>query len=304
MSSPLAALYNAAPIILWVEDLTTSFYLDTIWQHDSRIKLYVGGGHETLAALVEDERRNNGRTSLYSLRDRDFGPTNRTRWRADDTWHFALETFEAECFLLDPVALASCPVNTAAKTAAWIREHLEQQARNLLWWMSCRAVIAELREARQQKFPRHPKRSGVTCQAEAEEFLLTSDWVLSTAPGLRDVVAPERLRHALVNAHARYQAHLDTGTWTTHISGKSCSPSSSVTSIRRVARAAMPLGKTSSGPWATSRSPPAAYPPNCSNSGTCCSSASRGPRPESSLRGGPPPTNHAYARASRRLAPA
>jgi hypothetical protein len=221
VSSPLAALYNAAPIILWVEDLTTSAYLSTIWRNDSRIKLLIGGGHETLAALVEDERRNNkDRHSIYSLRDRDFGSTNRPRWRADDTWQFALETFEVECFLLDPAALASCAVNTAAKTESWIHTHLEQQGRDLLWWMACRAAIAGLRDARQQQFPEHPKRGKITCQADAETVLFNAPWVLSTVPGLQTKVSPANLRADLVAAHQRYAAHFAAGTWIPHVSGK------------------------------------------------------------------------------------
>lgn len=220
MSSPLAALYNAAPIIVWVEDLLTSMYLDTIWGHDMRIKLYVGGGHETIAAVVEDERRNSGRPSLYSLRDRDFGPTNRPRWRADTTWQFALETFEVECFLLDAAALAACRVNTAAKTEAWIRTHLEQQASDLLWWMACRAVIAGLREAKQKDFPAHPRRAGVISQQDAEDCLLKSDWLRSTVPDLPRQVTSGHIREQLLAAHARYKGYVTDGTWTSHVSGK------------------------------------------------------------------------------------
>lgn len=220
MSSPLAALYNAADIILWVEDLTTSVYLDTLWQHDWRIKLYVGGGHETLAAVVKDGRSSNGRRSLYSLRDRDFGPTNQERWSEEDTWQFVLKTFEVECFLLDPLALAACPLNTSKKSEAWIAEHLASQARELLWWMSCRAVLAELREARQERFPSHPTRTAVTSRGEAEAVLLDNDWVRRTAPGLKDVVTPKRLRDALTAAHERYDAHIQAGDWVTYFSGK------------------------------------------------------------------------------------
>lgn len=216
-SAPLDALYNAAPIILWVEDLLTSFYLDALWGHEARIKMYVGGGHETLAAVVEDARRS-GRRSIYSLRDRDFGTTNRPRWR--ETVHFALETFEIECFLLDPPALAACAVNTAGKDEPWIHAHLERQAADTVWWMACRAVIAGLREARQQDFPAHPKRREVTSQHHAEEFLRNNRWVQATAPGLRDLVAPARLRDDLLAAHDRYAAHLADATWIPRFSGK------------------------------------------------------------------------------------
>jgi hypothetical protein len=53
---------------------------------------------------------------VYCLRDRDFGPTNRLRWGQPDVSTFALETFEIECFLLDPQALAYSSINTSKRT--------------------------------------------------------------------------------------------------------------------------------------------------------------------------------------------
>lgn len=217
--SPLAALYNAAPIILWVEDLLTSVYLKEIWRHDRRIQLYVGGGHEVLSAVVEDARRSR-RSNVYCVRDRDFGPTNRSRWSEPDVTTFALETFEVECFLLDPSALASCTINTAGRTEQWIDEHLRQQARQSLWWMACRKVLADLREARQSKFPRHPKRAQVCSKEHAEQILLSNDWVTLTVPGLPAHVREERLREDLDHAHAHYGALVDQGSWMNAFSGK------------------------------------------------------------------------------------
>jgi hypothetical protein len=219
--SPLAALYNAAPIILWVEDLVTSVYLRAVWQYDRRFQLYVGGGHEVLAAVVEDACRS-GRSHVYGMRDRDFGPTNRPRWKQADVSIFALETFEIECFLLDPAALASCAINTAGKTEAWLDDHLRAQAQTLLWWMACRKVLADLREARQAKFPSHPKRGQVATQEDAERVLLDNEWVMVTAPGLSKKVAGERLRAALHDAHSHYAElfHQERKVWTQAFSGK------------------------------------------------------------------------------------
>jgi len=217
--SHLAALYNAAPIILWVEDLVTSVYLQTLWRHDRRFQLYVGGGHEMLSAVVENARRMQ-LSHVYCLRDRDFGSTNRDRWREPSVSTFALETFEIECFLLDPAALASCAVNTAGRTEPWIDEHLRAQARGLAWWMACRKVLAHLREARQARFPSHPKRGQVASREDAERVLLDNDWVKLTVPGLPDEIQPERLRAALLDAHSHYAALLDRAAWTTAFSGK------------------------------------------------------------------------------------
>ncbi len=215
----LAALYNAAVIILWVEDLVTSAYLGELWQHDSRFKFYIGGGHENLAALVEDARRS-GHRGVFGLRDRDFGPTNRARWGAPDVVNFALETFEIECFLLDPAALASCVVNTAKRSETEIRERMVEQARGMLWWMACRRVLAGLREARQQGFPAHPKHTTITSREAAERLLLENPWVQTTAPGLATLIEADRLRQALTDAHDHYTRHLTGGTWEHALSGK------------------------------------------------------------------------------------
>lgn len=217
--SHLAALYNAAPIILWVEDLVTSVYLHALWRHDRRFQLYVGGGHEVLAAVVEDAQRS-GRSQVFCLRDRDFGSTNRTRWEQPDVSIFALESFEVECFLLDPAALATCSINTAGRSAPWIREHLQAQARASLWWMACRKVLAELREARQEKFPAHPKRGQVSSREHAERILLDNEWVTLTVPGLPEKAREQRLRDALREAHDHYAELLDDGTWMSAFSGK------------------------------------------------------------------------------------
>lgn len=218
-SSSLPALYNAASIIVWVEDLVTSVYLQALWRQDSRFHFYVGGGHETLLAVVEDARRA-GFSHVFGLRDRDFGSTNRHRWKQPDVTCFALETFEIECFLLDPSALASSVINTAGRPEQWIDEHLRAQATSLLWWMACRKVLGDLREARQTMFPSHPKRGQVSSRAQAERILLDNDWVKLTVPGLPEKVQDERLREALLDAHARYAAMIEQGTWRSAFSGK------------------------------------------------------------------------------------
>lgn len=207
MPSQLAAIYNAAPIILWVEDQLTATYLDALWRHDRRIKMYIGGGHETLKAVIEDALRS-GHRNVFALRDRDFGPTNRPRWSASDLRVFVLETFEVECFLLDPPALARCDVNTAARDETWIRTHLRQFADRQLWWMACRTVIAQLREDRQLGFPSHPKPHQISTREEAQRVGLDNEW----CPRPRRV---SRTR----SAHVDYTTHWITPTPTTKGSG-------------------------------------------------------------------------------------
>lgn len=214
----LAALYNAAEIILWVEDRLTAAYLSALWEAPLWLQCYVGGSNETLKALVE-AARDSGRRGVYSLRDRDFGPTNRPRWRGDVTL-FALDTFEIECFLLDPQALATCAVNTGRRSAAEIHDRLTRRAGDLLWWMACRKTIADLRTDGYLDFPPHPKRSFVVSRDTAEDVLLNNPWVKTTVPGLEERVKADRLRHYLLAAHEHYAQHLAAGTWTGVFSGK------------------------------------------------------------------------------------
>ncbi len=215
----LAALYNAAPIILWVEDLLTSAYLGALWQNDQRIQMYIGGGHENLAAVVEYACRSN-RSRVLSVRDRDFGPTNRPKWRSRDVFNLSLETFEVECFLIDYPSLARCVVNTAQRSEPEIKQWFISRAGEMLWWMACRKVISSLREARQEKFPSHPKRTGVSTRAEAEAILCRSKWVEETVPGLQKRVEAKQLVDELDAAYADYERHLTAGTWTAVFSGK------------------------------------------------------------------------------------
>lgn len=220
MPSPsLDALYNAAPNILWVEDALTAIYLDAVWQHDRTIKAYIAGGHETIKAVVEDAVRA-GRSRVFGLRDRDFGPTNRPRWSGTNVRMFVLETFEVECFLLDPPALATCVVNTSARDEAWIRAHLDDVARSQLWWMACRKVLADLRQARQARFPAHPKPSEVSSREDAERIVLDNEWTVATVPRLSVEVRPDRLRAALVDAHRYFSSSLTGASWVRAFSGK------------------------------------------------------------------------------------
>lgn len=221
MSEPthLAAFYNAAEIILWVEDRLTATYLSALWGAPSWLQCYISGGHETLKALVE-AARGSGRRGVYSLRDRDFGPTNRTRWHDPDTLIFALDTFEVECFLLDPQALAACVVNTGRRSEAAIRDRLTSRAGELLWWMACRKVIADLRTDGYVDFPPHPKRSVVVSRETAEHVLLANEWIKRTVPGLEARTKAERLCQDLLAAHEDYAQHLAAGTWVSVFSGK------------------------------------------------------------------------------------
>ena len=48
------ALYNRAPIMLWVEDTLTRDYLKEVWANDPRVGFLIGGGKAAVRAIVED----------------------------------------------------------------------------------------------------------------------------------------------------------------------------------------------------------------------------------------------------------
>ncbi|MCB9742096.1 MAG: hypothetical protein H6741_09145 [Alphaproteobacteria bacterium] len=188
-----------------MEDLTTRAYLSALWGHDRRIAMYVGGGAETLKSVVEDAHRS-GRDHVFALRDRDFTKTNRHRWSAPDVRTFTLETFEVECFLLDPVALAVCPMNTANRTEVELRARLSMDLHAHLWWMATRRTIYELGVVSSKGFPKHPKRTKVSSRAEAEAWVLGCDWMRSTVPGLSSALTDTEVSRRLDAAHGHYLA--------------------------------------------------------------------------------------------------
>lgn len=197
------ALYNVAPIILWVEDELTKIYLNEVWNAPT-IGILVGGGHEIISAVVEDAKRR-GRDFVFGLRDRDFGPTNRPRWNDPTTKMFTLETFEVECFLLDPQSIAACDLNTSTRADPEIQQKILQIAQDFDWWMACRHVISNLREARQTDFPSHPKPQQINNQQDAQAFLLNSPWITTTVPLLSTQIAASKIQSDLQANQTFYQ---------------------------------------------------------------------------------------------------
>lgn len=86
--------------------------------------------------------------------------------------------------------------------------------------MACRKVLADLREARQEHFPSHPRRNQVSSRQDAERLLLRNKWVEETAPGLPERVKAERIEQHLTDAHTYYQERCQAGDWIPVFSGK------------------------------------------------------------------------------------
>jgi hypothetical protein len=216
----IGGLYKGARIILWVEDELTRGYLRELWQ-DLDIGYRVGGGNDGIVAVAEDAWRS-GHGHVFGLRDRDFHTTNRPHWAAPRVQlrTYRLDTHEAECFLLDAAALHGCDQHTGGRSLEQIRQRLEGIASGMVPWMACRAVIAELSQARMDGFPKHPKRSEITNLAEARVYLAGSDWVATTVHDLPRIAGPRNLAERLAHFEAEYQASLQDGSWRMRFSGK------------------------------------------------------------------------------------
>ena len=153
-SSDLDALYKTRKITLWVEDAFTRTYLTTAWEGSPDV---LAGGCSHMAPLVEDARSRFSGLLVYALRDRDFGPTNRPRWKPA-TPVFTTEVFESENWTLDRDAFAAAQnINTAKRQASDIEACLEEAASKMVWWLACRATLQDVRGLLVAEFPAHPK---------------------------------------------------------------------------------------------------------------------------------------------------
>lgn len=219
-TSDVTGLYRSFPAYLWVEDEETRTYLETAWNGESRIKIYVAGGHTHLQAVVS-AARNDWATHVFGLRDRDFGTSNRARWRDDTVTILAGEALELENLLLDADAIASCQVNTAVLSTTQIEQELLQIAMPLTWWMACRRTITEIREAVTEGFLAHPTRREVASQQDAENAIMGTDWWANVLPSLHPTWGSRTaISASLVSHEAAFHAMLATGQWKKEFSGK------------------------------------------------------------------------------------
>lgn len=217
-TSDLPTLYKNKKVYLWVEDEETRTYLTEVWQ-DSDMGLLVSFGHTNLRAMVMLARQERF-THVFGFRDRDFGRSNRTRWNDATTTVMTSDALELENLLLDSAAIAACDVNTSGKTATQIDDELMKVAVELPWWMSCRKVITEIRDAVTEQSIGHPKRGKVKSQTEAEAAILGSPWWTTVLPAIGPSTTQPLVQASLQQHHATYSAMLASGQWRTHFSGK------------------------------------------------------------------------------------
>lgn len=213
-------MYRSFPAYLWVEDEETRAYLETAWNGESLIAIYVAGGHQNIVAAVKAARLA-GFTHVFGFRDRDFEASNRARW--DDTSVHVLrgDAHELENLLLDREAIAACDVNTSGMNAAQIAKELLALAAPLTWWMSCRRTITELHDAVNAGFLEHPSPANVKSLQEAENAIIQSRWWKDVLPTLHGTWGNRgTITTNLAQYEASYRAMLTSDAWQQEFSGK------------------------------------------------------------------------------------
>lgn len=216
LSPHMQALYKR-PVILWVEDGITSDYLLGCWQNDPDISLFIAGGSGNIRSVVNASRLD-GHTHVFGFTDRDMGNANVAGWfNAGGNPVFVPTVHEVENYLLQAVSLAGCASNTTGRTEAEIETRLQTRAGNLVWYMACRKVLAELRLEVLDNFP---SPAFVATQHDAEQHILNSLWYANLAARAAAVTAPGAVTTRLTTAHAGMAAALASGDWRRDYPGK------------------------------------------------------------------------------------
>jgi hypothetical protein len=218
-SSDLTGMYRSFPAYLWVEDEETRTYLETAWNGESLVKLYVAGGHEHIRAVV-NAARTDWNTHVFGLRDRDFTTSNRSHWMDESLSVFAGDSLEVENLMLDPTAIASCEVNTSGLDASAIESYLAQLAARQVHWMACRRLISDISVSLTEGFVEHPKRTTVLSYDDALKTITESRWYAEVRPKLDSIWVPALIEAKLVQYEAEYGHALSSGGWLRAFSGK------------------------------------------------------------------------------------
>lgn len=220
MSAGLSALYGSQPLVVWVEDEATRITLTAAWPGDP-VALLIGGGNETVRAVVEDAWRS-GRTHVFGLVDRDDGRSNIHRWSTppNDLRVYVLPSPEVETLALDPRSLSECAYNTAARTEAEIEARLNHIITGMRWWAACCAVIMQVREKRNAGFPSFPAVDRATNEADALACITSADWFSTTAATLPGYASLTWLASELQAKEKQVSSAITNGTWRDAMPGK------------------------------------------------------------------------------------
>lgn len=140
------AIPSTAKLVLWVEDSLTREYLRAIWDYPIGFVFPIGGGNESVSAIVRAFEEA-GHRNVFGVTDRDFRPTNFSDWMsATKTFRtFVLPVHEIENYLLNAGALQASGYQNRGLEVAEIEEKMVKKAGDLCWWAACRETIAELK---------------------------------------------------------------------------------------------------------------------------------------------------------------
>lgn len=217
----LSALYAAQPLVVWVEDEETRSVLTTAWAGES-VAIHVGGGNETIRAVVEDAWRG-GWHHVFGVVDRDFGRSNSSHWQnpGNDLRVYVLESAEIENLALDSGALAACVYNTGRRSKEQIEERMIEAVSGMVWWMACCAVLDTVRQRRDADFPAYPRQGAAVVDLDsALRYIQSSRWFLEHAAQLPSLATGDWLEAELERHQNQFSTSLTDGTWKTEFSGK------------------------------------------------------------------------------------
>ncbi|MDB5312342.1 MAG: hypothetical protein JWO38_6544 [Gemmataceae bacterium] len=215
----LAALYSAAPIILWVEDPITRDYLTKVWDDPPEISFLIAGGKASVRPTVSAAEQE-GISHVFGLADRDFGHSNIANWNAAGTRVFYLPRHEIENYTLDVPAIHGCALHNRGRSVADVATELNRLAMTQPIWLACRRVISDLREEIQGDFPGHPALVAVTTLLLAEQHIVASNWFTQLSVRAATWTRPGYLATKLQDAERAFNAARVNGTWLSEFSGR------------------------------------------------------------------------------------
>lgn len=211
---PIDDAFFQGDALLLVEDELTRVVVTGCWSDDPvarKVVVRAVGGHSAVASLVQASREQ-GRSNVYGLIDRDFssasadgGPLLRTGWH------------EIENHLLDFDVLASLHGRHNATT---LRSFAQAQASTMVAWMAARRTLWEMK-GDLQKFPADPDLGQVPDLNAAKAWITALSYPQDIEASIRRTWTKVYLRDKrLPHHHANCATDASSELWLETFSGK------------------------------------------------------------------------------------
>jgi hypothetical protein len=140
---------------LWVEDELTRESLSELWGN-SGIGIHVANSKDAVKHMVAGTPKKLEH-KVYGLVDCDFEQPDEASCNGTGKRVFRTPCHEFENLLLDFDVLATLARDDF--DAEMLRSRAEQRVRELLWWMSCKATLREIRGTLVVNFPGDPRQT-------------------------------------------------------------------------------------------------------------------------------------------------